>query len=177
MIFDFPHMAMTQGKLLVSCTGMHAYTLITLIGETADIQWNNDWDARLLVECGDKQGFSRVRSQHDNGREDRLWQWDCHTIAKASWDNCYWTDYVNWWDQPFYYQCAANYVLAGVDSYHDNGVEDRRWKFRCCHAPNHFTKGCFVTGYVNDWDAWMDYGVGIPHVFTGAFSYHDNGRE
>ena len=167
---------MTQGKLVVLF--LHVYdTFTTLIGETADIQWNNYWDGYLRVDCGISQGIRRVRSVHDNSREDRLWLWECHTIAESPWDHCYWTGYVNWFDQPFYSQCAANYVLNGIISYHDNGYEDRRWRFYCCHAPRYTTKNCFVTGYINTWDGWMDYGVGYPYVFTGAFSYHDNGRE
>ena len=160
---------------------MHTYTdtFITLIGETAVTQWlwNNLWDSQLSVVCGDCKGISRVRSMHNNHYEDRRWRVICHTITQASYSHCYWSGYVNWFDQPFAFQCAANYVLNGVFSYHDNHREDRRWRFKCCHAPHYYTKNCFLTGYVNNWDGWMDYGVGIPYVFTGAFSYHDNGRE
>ena len=42
----------------------------------ASLEWQNNWDTVLNVSCADKQGFYRVRSQHSNYYEDRLWQWD-----------------------------------------------------------------------------------------------------
>ena len=74
-------------------------------------------------------------------------------------------------------QCPANYILTGVNSIHHNHYEDRRWKFRCCHAENHFTKNCFASGYINDWNQLIDYSVDQPYVFTGVYSYHVNAKE
>ena len=144
---------------------------------TADIQWHNGWDGPLRVECPNQHGFYNVKSVHDNGKEDRLWEWNCQRVASTNYDDIYWTDYVNWFDQPISHMCNPNYYLCGVDSYHENWAEDRRWNFKCCHSPNHFLRTCGITGYVNGWDGPMDYRVGASQVITGTYSYHDNGKE
>ena len=141
-------------------------------------QWQNGWDSPLLVSCGHKQAFQRVVSRHDNGREDRVWYWTCRTVAKRDWSHCFWTGFQNRMDQPFVFECPNNCVLTGVYSEHNNYHEDRRWKFRCCEAPKHIKKNCDWSGYINDWDAYMDYNLmGTKRVFVGVFSYHSNRRE
>ena len=157
-------------------------TMLLLLGilflVPSTFEWQNGWDGSLNVQCSDKQGFYRVRSQHSNYYEDRLWQWDCHTVAEKSFSGeCYWTGWLNGWDQPVYAQCEPNYILAGVNSYHVNWAEDRRWKIRCCQAENHFTRNCEVSNYLNWYDGWMDYSVSAPKVFTGIFSAHMNSPE
>jgi hypothetical protein len=42
------------------------------------------------------------------------------------------TGYVNNFDAAFTFSCPSKYYLAGVHSYHDNGTEDRRFRFYCC---------------------------------------------
>ena len=94
--------------------------------------------------------------------------------CKTSFTKCYWTgDWTNAFGEPFLFQCPANNILTGVQSIHHNNYEDRLWKFRCCHAENHFTRNCFASSFINDWDLMMDYKVDAPYVFTGVFSYHD----
>ena len=44
------------------------------------------------------------------------------------------TEYVNDWDEVIAFQCSHNGYITGIDSYHDNHVEDRRFKFRCCET-------------------------------------------
>ena len=84
---------------------------------------------------------------------------------------------MTWWGEPFYFYCPANYILTGVNSIHENSHEDRRWKFRCCRAENHFTRKCLVNGgYINDWNQMMDYNAGA-YVFTGVYSYYSNERQ
>ena len=144
-----------------------------------DVQqtWQNERDKPLKVECGNRKAFYRVRSEHSNKREDRHWEWSCRTIATSTFDDTYWTDYVNDWDKRFFFSCKANYIMCGVESYHSNDREDRRWKFKCCHAKSHFTRNCELSDYVNDFDRTMDYNVGGSNVITGAYSYHSNDQE
>ena len=141
-------------------------------------RWQNEMDHPLLVSCGRKQALQRVRSYHSNDHEDRRWQWDCRAVAKLDWSYCYWTGYQNTWDQPFVFECPHNRVLTGVNSYHHNKHEDRRWRFRCCEAPRHFKENCDWTGYINNWDTNIDFNlIGTQRVFVGAFSYHHNTHE
>ena len=138
-------------------------------------QWQNEYDENLLVECPDRYGFYKVLSQHANWAEDRQWQWDCREVSIASFEHCYWTEYVNDWDDPLYTQCFPDYILTGVSSYHSNYKEDRKWRLKCCKAEKYFTRNCEVTSYINYYDSFMNYTVTPPaQVFTGLFSAHVN---
>jgi len=46
--------------------------------------------------------------------------------------NCRWTGYVNSWDDRLKWYAPGKAVIVGAESYHDNGKEDRRWKFYYC---------------------------------------------
>ncbi|GFO25163.1 hemagglutinin/amebocyte aggregation factor [Plakobranchus ocellatus] len=86
--------------------------------------------------------------------------------------------FVNDWDRPFTFQCRHGYVLKSVYSEHSNHKEDRRWAFRCSRAPNGaFPTRCYWTGYVNYWDAVMNYVCNRDFVIAGVHSVHDNRRE
>merc|ERR1719204_1279854 len=92
-----------------------------------------------------------------------------------------WTSYRNDWDGVLNYQCSgANQVLAGISSYHDDGREDRRWRFKCCDISSGgaftITKK-YTTDYINNWDAAMDSRCLTHYAMVGVYSYHDNGRE
>ena len=141
------------------------------------MQWQNSYDSPLKVQCSNKEGFYLVKSQHSNGAEDRQWEWHCRRVATKNFDKTPWTGYINSFDEPIFFNCQKNHFLCGVESYHSNHAEDRRWKFKCCHSPNHFTRNCHLSGYVNSWDGWMNYQVGNNEVITGVYSYHRNDKE
>lgn len=52
-------------------------------------------------------------------------------------------DYVNDFDKPVVFQCPNGGVMDGVHSYHDNGAEDRRFRFYCCEKPGYVQKQSF----------------------------------
>ena len=84
---------------------------------------------------------------------------------------------MNNWDGVLSYTCPSQKIITGFDSYHDNGKEDRRWRVQCKSSYKKHT-GCSWTGYVNNWDAYMDYKLtNLNQVITGVYSYHDNGKE
>lgn len=140
-----------------------------LVFATEVHSWDNGWDGVLNRQCGDTNGFYRVRSQHHNGYEDRRWDWYCGVRAQASFDHCYWSGYVNSWRYLIAYECNPNYILKGVYSYHSNSQEDRRWNYLCCHAPNHFTTNCQISGFTSGYDGSFDYNVGSSKVLTGMY--------
>ena len=154
-------------------------TFLLVLLARDSFQWQNSYDNWLDAQCTGGQGFYRVRSEFSTGAKDRRFQWDCHDInvADQGWDECYWTGYLNWFDQPAYFQCDPDYVLAGVQSYHANWAEDRRWKARCCKEANYFTRNCEVSGLINGWEGAMDYSVSAPRVFTGMHHAHRNDPE
>lgn len=47
----------------------------------------------------------------------------------------FFVEYANNFDQPVAFQCPNGGVMDGVSSYHDNGAEDRRFRFYCCEKP------------------------------------------
>jgi hypothetical protein len=40
-------------------------------------------------------------------------------------------EWVNEWDEKFEHRCPKGWILGGLKSIHDNGREDRLWKFQC----------------------------------------------
>ena len=46
-------------------------------------------------------------------------------------DECHWTDWLNDYDQQVLFS-HNNMVVAGVQSEHNNGAEDRRFKYYLC---------------------------------------------
>merc|ERR1711951_128362 len=95
--------------------------------------WQNSWDGRHFMYCRNGQHIRKLQSIHDNHREDRLWQADCGDVAGVTADqNCAWTGNVNGWDEMLTYNCPSGKVITGMDSVHNNGREDRLFKFRCC---------------------------------------------
>ncbi|ESO87269.1 hypothetical protein LOTGIDRAFT_106953 [Lottia gigantea] len=137
------------------------------------LAWQNDWDQSLDVYCSYHQSFYRIRSEHDNGKEDRRWQFDCHYIGPLM-GGCTWYNDVNGWDAPVNFYCPNNGAMTGVKSRHDNGKEDRIWSYRCCDMPGRLVT---TTGFVNGWDQGMDYQVPSNYYITGTESHHDNGKE
>jgi len=141
--------------------------------------WENSWDTALEFDAGIDGMITGLYSVHDNGKEDRRWKFrygsatglDCHEQS--------WTGWKNDWDGGLSYTCPTNQVLHGIESYHDNGKEDRRWKFQCCRV----SSGVSVqkngwSGYLNDWDRELSYRCPASNqAIVGLSSYHDNRRE
>lgn len=144
--------------------------------------YDNDWDRPLSVTCGSRKSINRIYSTHDNGKEDRRWDIECSNLPGVASllrlrETCSWTShYVNDWDYPFNYNCPHNGYITGMYSVHDNGKEDRRWKFRCCSLQSHHTQDC-LSKMANEWDQQMNFRVPYSYVLTGVFSYHSNSKE
>ena len=144
----------------------------------ASIQYQNQFDQQLSRECHRGYGMYKVSSVHDNHREDRVWSWECRKLPIHGYVHCTLTGYVNNFDEPMNFMCGRNQYIAGVYSYHDNGREDRRWRFSCCSVQNYITKSCYQSNYVNNFDAPINYQAhGPDEVFTGVYSYHSNHHE
>lgn len=150
---------------------------LLLIAVESVYSWQNGWDGNLYVVCGNRQGFNRVQSYHHNYYEDRRWQWTCVTRATENFDHCYWTSYVNNWRWLIGHECLPNYIINGVNSYHSNSQEDRRWRYYCCRAPHHFKQNCELSNYVNGYDGSFDHNVGSK-VINGMYSgYSTHGHK
>ncbi|GFS13748.1 hemagglutinin/amebocyte aggregation factor [Elysia marginata] len=152
--------------------------VVIIPGHLTHAQFHTNWDAPFLYECPLGLVLKSIHSVHDNRKEDRRWRFGCGIAASGcKLRACHWTDYVNWWDAPMNFVCPANYVISGLQSYHDNHREDRRFKFKCCSHRHYITYSCSLTGYINNWDAVLNYNVPRGHVLTGVAGVHDNRKE
>ena len=45
------------------------------------VDWQNEYDKDLFMDCYPSGAFYRVRSEHSNYYEDRRWRWDCKDVS------------------------------------------------------------------------------------------------
>jgi len=147
--------------------------------ESTVTNWENSWDGALEFDAGVDGMITGLYSVHNNYREDRRWKFmygsakglDCHEQT--------WTDWMNSWDEILYFICPPDQVLHGIESFHANSKEDRRWKFQCCRVSSGVSvqsKGW--SEYVNDWDKELSYRCpASDQAIVGVSSYHDNYTE
>ncbi|CAH2276563.1 Hypothetical predicted protein [Pelobates cultripes] len=160
-------------------------TLVFLLGLTTTLaapqgkineRWVNDYDQLLFFSCASNQSIRSITSIHDNKREDRVWDFFCqNTFSNPG--SCTWSGYANNFDEELYFICPFGSVLRGMESFHDNSKEDRRWKFECCTGEVQVTSNCQWSGYVNEFDGYLKWDA-LPNFYlVGTRSYHDNGKE
>nr|ACH48240.2 dermatopontin 2 [Haliotis diversicolor supertexta] len=94
--------------------------------------YENEFDQPLTFQCVNDGLMAGVSSIHDNHHEDRRFKFYCCEVADYITADCYFTTYVNNWDEHMDYVVPSGKVMHGIDSYHDNGKEDRRFKFEIC---------------------------------------------
>ncbi|XP_073694652.1 dermatopontin-like [Garra rufa] len=150
--------------------------LTGLLANGQESRWENAYDQPLDFNCPAGQTISSIKSQHDNSKEDRIWEFTCTDTFDPS-AECSMSPYANDFDQTFTYECPPNHIMAGMSSYHDSGKEDRRWQFYCCRSNGYCTANCEWTTYVNYFDEPFHWVVPNPNYLVGAESYHDNGKE
>merc|ERR1740121_902020 len=98
-----------------------------------------------------------------------LMAWNEGTLPGTNWDE-HWTR-----EAP-----GGNYLLGAMNSWHDNGKEDRVWtiqykKFHVGGMRNWASPGWRTWG--NDWDRHFEQECGGYQVMTGITTYHDNKKE
>ncbi|XP_030640582.1 hemagglutinin/amebocyte aggregation factor-like [Chanos chanos] len=150
--------------------------LTSVLVHGRDPRWQNSYDEPLHFACPVRQSISYISSQHDNHREDRLWDFGCKDTFSSE-PTCFWSEYANDFDQEFTFQCPKNYVLTGMNSYHDNHHEDRRWRFHCCLVHNQCNAVCQWTTYINYFDEPFSWSVPTMNYLVGTGSYHSNSKE
>ncbi|GFO48454.1 hemagglutinin/amebocyte aggregation factor [Plakobranchus ocellatus] len=151
-------------------------TLALAIGTSS--AWMTDWDQHFTFSCPDNEMLKTIESIHDNGKEDRVFNFGCTPVPfGASLSGCEWSGYANDYDKLLEFQCHNDAVITGIDSVHDNGKEDRRYKFRCCNPVGLVTHACEYTGIINNYDAHLLYRAPDGMAIKGVSSRHDNGKE
>ncbi|KAK6468709.1 hemagglutinin/amebocyte aggregation factor-like [Huso huso] len=92
----------------------------------------NGFDQDIDYSCPGQSIISGMYSYHENRYEDRRWKFYCCNVARLCKESCYWTPYLNNFDEAFSWAVPKYYYLAGVSSYHANKQEDRRWRYQVC---------------------------------------------
>eukprot|EP01083_Nonionella_stella_P128771 390253_1 len=140
------------------------------------------YDATWTQDCGDLNdgdaALMGVYSRHDNGHEDRQFQWKCGLLdsTKYTLGDCVSSSgWENTWDGVLNFECENDGVLRSVTSAHNNDVEDRLFKFECCTVQ--IKSGlCWLGGVSTeacDWD-WND-GTDWDYPESTASSVWDGG--
>ncbi|XP_033114803.1 hemagglutinin/amebocyte aggregation factor-like [Anneissia japonica] len=138
--------------------------------------WDNNWDSDLNFQCPSNQAIYKIVSQHDNSKEDRLFEFFCRSFP-VSFSKCTWTGYINDFDQPFSATCPYNGIVNGVHSYHSNSKEDRRWKLYCCESNSYYTVNCYDTQTMHSWDGYHEYSAPSNYWIHGVAGQHSNSKE
>ncbi|XP_078077305.1 hemagglutinin/amebocyte aggregation factor-like [Mustelus asterias] len=168
----------TLGLLLILIAGIQGEIPAQTSNEIRhpDHRWVNEFDDKVLFTCPTFNTIVSVSSQHHSYHEDRLWDFKCKSTFNAL-PACAWTNYVNTMDEEFSFTCPFDSIVTGVEAYHSNYYEDRRWKFYCCRVKNSCNKNCFWTDYLNLFDDYFSWVVPNATYLVGASSYHDNYHE
>ncbi|EGD74966.1 hypothetical protein PTSG_12546 [Salpingoeca rosetta] len=139
----------------------------------------NNWDGSLYYQCSAGCGLSYVSSYHSNNREDRRWSFSCASVGtgySSSTTSSGFYDYAEY-DRPIDMSCATDYYLERLQSVHSNSKEDRVWVYGCRRGRDVKLLNCGITGYLNDFDAYLSYTVSSNRIITGLASYHSNHNE
>merc|ERR1711868_10078 len=139
--------------------------------------WINNWDQPLnyVRGVGTNYYLSGLKGVHSNWYEDRRFQ-VINTRIGNTVDHAQTTSEVNGWDAEFAYTCPSNTVITGLQSYHSNWYEDRRWKITCGRFKGMSVQASAWPGYQTKWDA--EWGIGCGHnPMIGIGGKHSNWYE
>merc|ERR1719460_2831358 len=102
---------------------------------------------------------SGLMSHHSNRREDRRFRPLVTRIGSSPYGRQF-TNFVNNMDGTFTYTCPHNKAIVGFYSYHNNGNEDRRWRFYCAAFHGVGFRAGGWPGWQTRWDAYFAIGCG-----------------
>ena len=138
----------------------------------AHVKYLNELDKPVKKDCNKGEGIYEVQSEFRGYYNDRRWSFECRKVVQNNAQvTCTQTkSYVNDFNGPIAFSCGDNQYMAGVESYHDNSKEDRRWKFTCCSALNYKTSDCQLSKDANQPGKVMDFQAGDGEVITGVNS-------
>jgi len=135
----------------------------------------NGWDGHMNWHTNGHTYVSGLQSWHNNHREDRIFRPLVTNIGSTQ-HGRHITGFVNNMDGTFAYTCPTNKAIVGFYSYHNNGNEDRRWRFYCAHFHGVGFRAGGWPGWQTRWDAHFAIGCG-HNPAIGFSSYHNNHKE
>ena len=143
------------------------HTDLRLISNSCE---ENDWDKPQYCRCPPGERLSTFKSKHDNGKEDRKWSLACSALTadrpfdadadvyESSESN--WDSFHSWWGM------ASNSFLVGMESYHSNKKEDRRYTFFHTRSDDWVLSEC-TSKWVNGWDEDINVVLDSNKVIAG----------
>ncbi|EGD75040.1 hypothetical protein PTSG_12565 [Salpingoeca rosetta] len=149
--------------------------LVLLCGQALAVV--NNYNGPLHYTCPAGQGLISASSWHANRNEDRVWSFGCATIG--AWQSeTEWSAYpLNQYDQYLSYSCPTNKYISGLNSYHDNDNEDRRWQVQCSSINGGSLTNCRFGPQENTYNNPLEYNAPVTAVITGLASSHANRNE
>ena len=125
----------------------------------AQIKYLNEFDRPVKKDCNKGEGIYKIQSEFHESHRDRRWNFECRKVVQNNAKvTCTQTQsYVNEFNGPIVFSCGDNEYIAGVESYHENSKEDRRWKFTCCSDSNYMISDCQLSEDANKLGQAMDF--------------------
>ena len=87
------------------------------------IGYVNLYDSPVVFGCNPDWYLAGVKSQHDNTREDRRFQYTCCRNDNQCTRNCHIRGPVNDFNGPMHYELEPNQVIVSTFSWHRNDKE------------------------------------------------------
>jgi len=139
----------------------------------------NNWDAHWNYNLGGHYAYAGMYGVHHNGYEDRLFKVYHKRIGttQIGGTGSGWTGWVNNMDAQFTYSCPNNMAIVGMQSYHHNGYEDRRWRIRCARFHGITIRKLGWPGWQTQWDRPFALHCPGNQVLVGWSGVHNNGYE
>jgi len=100
------------------------------LGESA---WVNSYDKKMDFKCSPNSAMIGIKSVHHNWYEDRRFIFRCCDLSNRGQFTIrpYLTDYVNSMNEAMDETCPQDEVLVGLNSWHHDYYEDRKFRFYC----------------------------------------------
>jgi len=141
--------------------------------------YQNNWGKHMHFTAGANKMITGFYSVHDNRSEDRRWRFYSGNSREVQCQPQRWSDWKNDMEGVLRLDCPANQVLYGIESYHDDRWEDRRWKLQCCRvSSNVLVQRKGITDYLNNWNGVLQWWCPeADQVVVSLNSYHSNHHE
>ncbi|XP_059171740.1 dermatopontin-like [Physella acuta] len=157
-------------------TSLACIVLALFAATDVTVGYMTSFDQPFDFICPKGQVLSYIASEDNNFYNDRQWDFGCRQVGSSTF-NCAKSGYVNDFDLLLAYMCPEGAVVTGIESYHENFYEDRRFKFQCCELDASEFNECYMTEFTNKYDQKFAYTVPAGYVIRGAHSAHKDGVE
>lgn len=97
-----------------------------------------------------------------------------HTALAVVFKSTTTDNYINWFNEWFTFEAGFDRVITGIDSYHENHSEDRRWRFYTATADGLKCRPLSWTDYKNGFDGELHLSCGENQALNAVRSEHSD---